>query len=99
MFVCLTVRQIAVVQSISGTGALRIGFEFIKQFYPGPKNLYLPQPSWGAHSAVVEASGLTVKRYRYFDPKTIGLDFEGMKEDIENAEEGSIVSHTLNHKR
>ncbi|EJT48226.1 aspartate transaminase [Trichosporon asahii var. asahii CBS 8904] len=82
--------RIAVVQSISGTGALRIGFEFIRQFYPGPKNLYLPQPTWGAHASVVEASGLTVKRYRYFDAETIGLDFDGMKEDIEAAEEGSI---------
>lgn len=25
---------------------------------------------------------MKVVRYRYFDKKTVGLDFEGMKEDI-----------------
>jgi aspartate aminotransferase len=25
---------------------------------------------------------MEVVRYRYFDKKTVGLDFEGMKEDI-----------------
>lgn len=28
---------------------------------------------------------------RYYDPKTIGLDFEGMLEDLGNAPDGSVV--------
>lgn len=28
---------------------------------------------------------------RYFDPETVGLDFEGMCSDIESAPEGSII--------
>lgn len=31
------------------------------------------------------------KNYRYFDPKTVGLDFKGMTEDLRNAPDGSVV--------
>ena len=36
-------------------------------------------------------SGVEWKNYRYFDPKTIGLDFKGMTEDLESAPDGSVV--------
>ncbi|OCF56272.1 aspartate aminotransferase [Kwoniella mangroviensis CBS 10435] len=74
--------RIAVAQSISGTGALRIATGFLSQFYNGPKVLYLPDPTWGNHVPLAEGVGLKVQRYRYFDKNTVGLDFNGMKEDI-----------------
>ena len=40
---------------------------------------------------VFKACDLEIKRYRYYDPKTIGLDIEGMLEDLRGAEEGSVV--------
>ena len=70
-------------QSISGTGALRIGGAFLGRFYPHNKTIYLPVPSWGNHTPVFRDSGLEVKGYRYFDKKTVGLDFAGMKEDLQ----------------
>ncbi|KAL1408664.1 aspartate transaminase aat1 [Vanrija albida] len=87
----LAENRIAVVQSISGTGALRIGMEFVASFYKGPHTIFLPDPTWGAHPAIAEKAGLAVKRYRYFDRKNIGLDFIGMKEDLQNADEGSVI--------
>lgn len=36
-------------------------------------------------------AGVEWKWYRYFDPKTVGLDFEGLMEDIRAAPEGSII--------
>ncbi|KAK4689646.1 hypothetical protein P7C73_g449, partial [Tremellales sp. Uapishka_1] len=83
--------RVAVAQSISGTGAIRIATGFLTQYHKGPKTVYLPDPTWGNHVPLVEKEGLKVVRYRYFDKKTIGLDFEGMKEDIKNAESGSII--------
>ena len=35
--------------------------------------------------------GVQVEKYRYFDPETVGLDFEGMLDDIRSAPEGSII--------
>ncbi|WRT70900.1 uncharacterized protein IL334_007899 [Kwoniella shivajii] len=83
--------RIAVAQSVSGTGALRIATGFLGRYYSGPKVIYLPDPTWGNHVPVAEHEGIKVERYRYFDKKTIGLDFNGMKEDIKNAESGSII--------
>jgi aspartate aminotransferase len=61
---------------------LRIGTAFLARFYPGAKALYLPTPTWGNHIPIAKDSGLEVKQYSYFDKKTVGLDFEGMKRDI-----------------
>ena len=75
--------QIAATQSISGTGALRIGGAFLARFYAHSKVIYLPVPSWGNHTPIFRDSGLEVRGYRYFDKKTVGLDFEGLREDLE----------------
>ncbi|KAG9047549.1 aspartate transaminase aat1 [Tulasnella sp. UAMH 9824] len=83
--------RIAVTQSISGTGALRIGGAFLARHYPHSKTIYLPVPSWGNHTPIFRDSGLEVKGYRYFDKKTVGLDFDGLIEDLKNAPEKSIV--------
>ncbi|PBL01057.1 glutamic oxaloacetic transaminase AAT1 [Armillaria gallica] len=82
---------IAVTQSISGTGALRIGGAFLARHYPHSKVIYLPTPSWGNHTPIFRDSGLEVRNYRYFDKGTVGLDFEGLKADLKAAPEQSIV--------
>ncbi|KAF2154306.1 putative aspartate aminotransferase mitochondrial precursor [Myriangium duriaei CBS 260.36] len=83
--------RVAITQSISGTGALRIGGEFLNRFYPNAKAIYIPTPSWANHKAVFSDSGLEVKQYRYYNKETIGLDFDGMVEDIKKMPKGSIV--------
>lgn len=72
----------ATVQGISGTGALRVGCSFLASFFPGPKDIYLPSPSWGNHTPIGKHAGLSVKSYKYYDPKTCGLDFQGALDDI-----------------
>lgn len=90
--------RIAATQSISGTGALRIGAAFLARHYPGDKKIYIPTPSWANHKAVFNDAGLTVEQYRYYDKKTIGLDFEGMVADIKAAPKGSIfMFHACAH--
>ena len=64
--------RIGITQSISGTGALRIGGAFLDRFYPKGKNIYIPSPSWANHKAVLTDSGLEVKNYRYYNKDTIG---------------------------
>ncbi|KAF8898685.1 pyridoxal phosphate-dependent transferase [Infundibulicybe gibba] len=82
---------VSITQSISGTGALRIGGAFLARHYPYSKTIYLPVPSWGNHTPIFRDSGLEVKGYRYFDKSTVGLDFEGLKADLQAAPEQSIV--------
>ncbi|KAF3800696.1 Aspartate aminotransferase [Colletotrichum gloeosporioides] len=90
--------RLAITQSISGTGALRIGGAFLARHFPGAKNIYIPTPSWANHGAVFTDSGLAVHKYRYYDQKTIGLDFEGMLADIKAAPKNSIfLFHACAH--
>ena len=42
----VTLTQVCGVQAISGTGSLRLGFEFLKKHYPC-KTVYLSSPTWG----------------------------------------------------
>jgi aspartate aminotransferase, mitochondrial len=83
--------RIAITQAISGTGALRIGGAFLERFYPRGKKIYIPTPSWANHNAVFKDSGLQVAKYRYYNQDTIGLDFDGMVEDLQAAPKHSIV--------
>ncbi|CDO52367.1 hypothetical protein DV113_000779 [Geotrichum candidum] len=83
-------NRVATTQSISGTGALRIGAEFFAKFFPS-KNIYLPTPTWANHSAIFKAAGMTPVSYRYYDNKNIALDFDGLVEDLRKAEDGSAV--------
>ncbi|KAF6766002.1 aspartate aminotransferase [Ephemerocybe angulata] len=87
----LTRGAISVTQSISGTGALRIGGAFLARHYPHAKAIYLPTPTWGNHIPLFRDSGLEVRSYRYFDKENVSLDFEGLKSDLLSAPEGSVV--------
>ncbi|TVY13440.1 Aspartate aminotransferase [Lachnellula arida] len=90
--------RLVITQSISGTGALRIGGAFLERFYPGAKKIYIPNPSWANHGAVFKDSGLAVEKYRYYNKDTIGLDFEGMVADIKAAPKNSIfLLHACAH--
>ena len=81
--------NIATVQTISGTGALRLAGEFLKLF--SPADVYLPNPSWGNHKPIFVNSGLAVKEYTYYDPKTCGFNMAGMLKDIKAIKSNSII--------
>lgn len=84
-------KHVAIVQSLSGTGALRLGGEFLSRFYPGNRTILLPTPTWGNHGPIFKDSRLSIGSYRYFNPKTNGLDLAGMLEDLKAAPHGSVV--------
>lgn len=82
--------RIAATQTISGTGALRVGAEFLAKFLPA-KKILLPTPTWANHKAVFTAAGIETAQYRYYDAKNISLDFEGLVADLKAAEPGTAV--------
>merc|ERR1712226_271220 len=84
-------------QTISGTGALKIGAEYLGKFQ-GNKQIYLPKPSWGNHTPIFKNSGLDVQGYTYYKPEGCSLDFEGMIGDIKKMPVGStILLHACAH--
>lgn len=84
-------NRIATIQTLSGTGSLRLGQTFLHDLYPFKKKIYLSTPTWGNHFAIANAANLETGEYRYYDPKTKGIDFEGMVEDIKKMDNHSIV--------
>lgn len=51
----------------------------------------ISNPSWPVHQGICLEIGLNTIQYRYYNPITKGLDFEGMIEDFKSAPEGSVV--------
>ncbi|KAJ4842977.1 hypothetical protein Tsubulata_017447 [Turnera subulata] len=83
-------NRVTTVQCLSGTGSLRVGGEFLARHHH-QRTIYIPQPTWGNHTKVFALAGLTVKNYRYYDPATRGLDFNGLLEDLGSAPSGAVV--------
>eukprot|EP00977_Amphora_coffeiformis_P021865 scaffold10022_cov170-Amphora_coffeaeformis.AAC.17 len=84
-------NRVAGVQSLSGTGACRIGGQFLANFYPGVKTIYIPTPTWGNHWKIFEACGLKTAPYRYYSRATNRLDIDGLLKDLQTAEPRSII--------
>lgn len=82
--------RVATVQGLSGTGSLRLGAAFLQRYLPGAKVL-ISNPTWGNHKNIFNDAGVPWSEYRYYDPKTVGLDFQGMIEDISAAPQGSVI--------
>lgn len=83
-------RRNCTIQSLSGTGALRIGFEFIAKFLPKGVKVWVSDPTWGNHFNVIAAAGLQSVKYRYLN-RDMTLAFDSMMQDLESATEGDIV--------
>ncbi|XP_058011206.1 aspartate aminotransferase, mitochondrial [Ahaetulla prasina] len=79
------------VQTISGTGSLRVGANFLQRFFSSSRDVFLPKPSWGNHTPIFRDAGMQLQSYRYYDPKTCGFDFTGALEDISKIPEKSII--------
>lgn len=89
--------RIAASQSISGTGGCRLAAEMVKTFF-GKVKVYIPDPTWANHFAMFRAAGLEPVYYKYYDPATRGVDFEGLVNDVKNAEDGSFfMLHACAH--
>jgi aspartate aminotransferase len=81
---------VAGVQTLSGTGACRIGGQFLSTFLAG-RSIYIPVPTWGNHWKIFAECGLDCQPYSYYDRGTNGLDFDGILKDVKAAPDGSII--------
>jgi len=82
--------RVATVQTLGGTGGLKIGADFIKRLNPKAKVL-ISDPSWENHLALFTNAGFEVGTYRYYDAAKRGINFEGMLADISAAAPGTVI--------
>nr|AZL94494.1 cytosolic aspartate aminotransferase [Nephromyces sp. MMRI] len=97
---CLANREnrIASIQTIAGTGSLRLSAELIKNNFPHIKNVYISDPTWGPHRFIFDQLGLNVINYPYYSKKTCTKDFPAMLEGLNNCgNDCLVVLHTCAH--
>ncbi|KAM9314456.1 aspartate aminotransferase, cytoplasmic-like [Pholidichthys leucotaenia] len=96
-------NRVGGVQALGGTGALRIGAEFLRRWYNGTNNtstpVYVSAPTWENHNGVFADAGFKdIRPYHYWDAAKRGLDLSGLLDDLEKAPEHSIfVLHACAH--
>lgn len=86
----VTSGRAATAQAPGGTGALRIGAEFLLRNTPS-RTVWVSNPTWANHQNIFETAGLTVKEYGYYNANAHDIDFDGMMTDLANAQAGDIV--------
>ncbi|MBR7793888.1 aspartate/tyrosine/aromatic aminotransferase [Undibacterium sp. FT147W] len=77
-------------QAIGGTGALKLGADFLQRFAP-TSQVWISDPSWENHRALFESAGFKVNNYPYYDANTRGVNFAGMLDALKTMPAGSIV--------
>ncbi|WP_367104187.1 aromatic amino acid transaminase [uncultured Psychrobacter sp.] len=82
--------RVATIATIGGSGALRVGAEFIHRWFPKSK-CYVSDPTWGNHIAIFEGSGIEVGSYPYYDKANSRIKFDEMLEFIEKLNKHDVV--------
>lgn len=86
----LQAGRVITTQSLGGTGALKIGADFLKRLLP-EACVAISNPSWENHRALFESAGFPVHNYRYYDAASQGVDRQGMLDDLRALPARSIV--------
>ena len=86
----ISAGRVITTQAIGGTGALKIGADFLKQLRPDAV-VAISDPSWENHRALFETAGFPVQNYRYYDAATHDVNRAGLIEDLSALPAGSIV--------
>jgi len=83
-------KRAVTVQALGGTGALKLGADFLKRFSPDSE-VFISNPSWENHRALFESAGFKVNNYAYYDETTHGVNFAAMLAALKAMPRGSIV--------
>jgi aspartate/tyrosine/aromatic aminotransferase len=73
-----------------GTGGLRVGAEFLEQIRPDA-SVWASNPTWANHPGIFAAAGFKMQTYPYYNPTTMGLDYEAMRDALKQVPAGDIV--------
>lgn len=95
-FVSSEGERLFAAQTLGGTGALRIGGDFI--FRELSKKVYVSSPTWPNHKGIFGAVGMEICTYPYYSEERKELDFDRMLDTLSQAPEKSVVVlHTCCH--
>ncbi|WP_299999192.1 amino acid aminotransferase [uncultured Cedecea sp.] len=82
--------RIATIQTLGGSGALKVGADFLKTYFPDSQ-VWVSNPTWENHIAIFSGAGFTVNTYPWFDDESKGVRFDALLETLNGLPEQSIV--------
>ena len=82
--------RVVTVQTVGSSGGLRVAGDFIKRWLPGA-GVWVSDPTWDNHRSLLEACGLAVQSYPYYDSASGGLREQAMFDAIAALPRGSVV--------
>ncbi|MBN3055783.1 aromatic amino acid transaminase [Pectobacterium brasiliense] len=86
----LEAGRIATIQTLGGSGALKVGADFLKRYFPNSE-VWVSAPTWENHIAIFEGAGFNVHTYPYFDGENLGVKFDAMLATLQALPARSIV--------
>ena len=86
----LTEKRVATIQTLGGSGALKVGADFLHKYFP-ESGVWVSDPTWENHVAIFEGAGFTVNTYPWFDDQTNGVRVGALLEKLSTLPERSIV--------
>lgn len=88
--VVLEQQRVATIQTLGGSGALKVGADFLKRYFPH-SGVWVSDPTWENHIAIFEGAGFEVSTYPWYDNETNGVRFAAFLEKLNSLPEQSIV--------
>ena len=86
----LKAGRIATIQTLGGSGALKVGADFLKFYFPDSQ-VWVSDPTWENHIAIFNGAGFTVNTYPWYDTATNGVKFDALLEKLNTLPAQSIV--------
>ncbi|ARC54770.1 hypothetical protein AOQ88_00635 [Candidatus Riesia sp. GBBU] len=83
-------KNIVTVQTVGGTGAIRIISEFISKFGIS-KRVWISNFSWKNHFKIFKSCGFEIFTYKYFDIKSKKISFSKVLEDLNKSKRGDVI--------
>ncbi|WP_026042547.1 amino acid aminotransferase [Pantoea sp. A4] len=86
----LKAGRIASIQTLGGSGALKVGADFLKRYFP-QSGVWVSDPTWDNHIAIFNGAGLEVQTYPWYDAETKGVNFAAFISKLKTLPKQSIV--------
>lgn len=86
----LKAGRIASIQTLGGSGALKVGADFLKRYFPN-SSVWVSDPTWDNHVAIFNGAGFEVKSYPWYDAETNGVKFDAFLAALKALPKQSIV--------
>ena len=86
----LQANRIATIQTVGGSGALKVGADFLKRYFP-QSQVWVSDPTWENHVAIFAGAGFEVHTYPWYDAQTNGVKFDAFLAKLASLPAQSVV--------